>query len=92
MFSFGNDLAGPQEYTHESCSNFGKRYIGLNQSLFAPFYFTLMPNFDIMMWLFIDISPKVILYQGALNDFVCAKNDSRGFPGTQPTGKQMINA
>ena len=57
FFSFGNEFGEPREHTHEICSSFGKRYIDIDQSVFALFYFTLMPNFDIMMWVFTDTSP-----------------------------------
>ena len=39
MFCFGNDFAGPRRHTHEICSSFGQRYIALDQSFTAPFYF-----------------------------------------------------
>ena len=53
LFSFGNDFAGPRGHTHGICSSFGQQYIALDQSFFASLYFISMPNFDIMLWVFI---------------------------------------
>ena len=58
LFGFGNDFPGPQDHTHGICSSFGQWYIALDQGFFfAPFYFIFMPNFDIMLWVFI-LPPK----------------------------------
>ena len=61
LFSFGNDFAGPRGHTHGICLSFGQRYIALDQSFLAPFYFLSMPNFDIMLWVFIPL-PKEGLF------------------------------
>ena len=53
LFSFGNEFAGPRDHTHEICSSFGQRYIAQDQSFLVPFYFISMPNFNIMLWVFI---------------------------------------
>ena len=53
LFSF----AGPRGHTHGICSSFCQWYMPLDESFFAPFYFISMPNFDIMLWVFI-VSPR----------------------------------
>ena len=53
LFSFENDIAGSRGHTHGICSTFGRWYIAIDQSFFAPFYFISVPNFDIMLWVFI---------------------------------------
>ena len=53
LFCFGNDFAGLRGRTHGICSTFGQWYIDLDESFFAPFYFISVPNFDIMLWVFI---------------------------------------
>ena len=53
LFCFGNDFAGSWGHTHGIYSTFDQWYIALDQSFFAPFYFISVPNFDIMLWVFI---------------------------------------
>ena len=49
------------------CSSFGQRYIALDQRFFlVPFYFISMPNFDIMLWVFI-----IPLGKGYLSLILC---------------------
>ena len=57
LFSLGNDFTAPQGNTHGICSTFGQQHIALDQSFFTPFYFISMPNFDMMLWVFI-LLPK----------------------------------
>ena len=53
LFSFRNNLVGPQGHIHGICSSFGQWYITLGQTFCASLYFNLIPNFDIMLWVFI---------------------------------------
>ena len=49
------------------CSSFGQRYIALDQRFFlVSFYFISMPNFDIMLWVFI-----IPLGKGYLSLILC---------------------
>ena len=66
LFSFVHDFAGPRGHIHGICSRFGRRYIALGQSFLAPFYFISMPNFDIMLSVFI-LPPR----EGYLSIVLC---------------------
>ena len=69
------------------CSSFGQRYIALDQRFFlVPFYFISMPNFDIMLWVFI-----IPLGKGYLSLILCpfTQGLSMAFVGLE---KQFLRA